>query len=77
MANPVEGRVIVEVTKRHAIIYRTDGKGFVVDNEVFAWPFPLSRPEAELENKDIWDVVYDYLNSVCNTDSSESARGGD
>lgn len=76
MANPVEGRVIVEMTRTHALVYRTDPMGLVVDTEVFKWPYRLERVDAVNELRDVWDWLYDYLNRTVNHDVNDSARGG-
>lgn len=76
MPNPIEGRVILEVTRQHAILYLCDAKGIVVDNEVFRFPFKLERQDAYSEVKDAWDCVWDYLNHAVNWDvDDDPARG--
>ena len=77
MANPVEGRVIIEMTRTHAIVYRTDPLGVVIDNEVFKWPYRMDRKDAVMELQAAWDWLYDYLNRTVNFDIDDpSARGG-
>lgn len=66
--NPVEGRVILEVTRHHALIYLCDRKGIVVDNEVFRYPFPLDRDDCQTECRDLFDMLYDALNDVVNAE---------
>lgn len=76
MANPVEGRVIVEMTRTHAIIYKTDSQGLVVDSEVFKWPYRLDRKDSDMELQGAFDWLYDYMNRTVNFDADDSARGG-
>lgn len=77
MPNPVEGRVIVEMTRTHALVYRTDSLGVVIDTEVFKWPYRLDKKDAVEELRGVWDWMYDYLNNNVNFDADDhSARGG-
>lgn len=64
--NPVRGRVIVEVTPNHAVIYLCDRAGYVTDQEVFRYPIPMSSDECTEECRDLFNVVYDAIDSVVN-----------
>ncbi len=73
---PVEGRVILEMTRTHAVVYRTDPSGNVIDHEVFKWPYRLDKQDAVAELRDAWDWMYDYLNNTVNFDGEDgTARG--
>jgi len=66
--NPVQGRVILEVTSHHAVIYLCDRQGVVLDNEVFRYPFPLDKDDCSDECRDLFNVLYDALNDVVNAE---------
>jgi hypothetical protein len=66
--NPVQGRVILEVTSHHAVIYLCDRQGVVLDNEVFKYPFPLDKHDCSDECRDLFNVLYDALNDVVNAE---------
>ena len=66
--NPVQGRVILEVTSHHAVIYLCDRQGVVLDNEVFRYPAPLDRDECSEECRDLFDLLYDSLNDAINAE---------
>lgn len=73
--NPVQGRVILEVTSHHAVIYLCDRQGVVLDNEVFRYPFPLDRDDCREECRDLFDLLYDSLNETVNAELQ--GDGGD
>jgi hypothetical protein len=64
--NPVEGRVILEVTRHHAVLYLCDRKGIVVDNEVFRFPSPLDQQGCSEECRGLFNIAYDCLNGMVN-----------
>ena len=66
--NPVQGRVILEVTRHHAVIYLCDRQGIVLDNEVFKYPFPLDKHDCSDECRDLFNILYDALNDVVNAE---------
>lgn len=66
--NPVDGRVIVEVTRRHVLMYRCSADGVVQDQDVFAFPRPLeTQADAEAEIEACYGFIYDRCNSVINS----------
>jgi hypothetical protein len=64
----VQGRVILEVTSHHAVIYLCDRQGVVLDNEVFKYPFPLDKHDCSDECRDLFNILYDALNDVVNAE---------
>ena len=64
--NPVRGRVIVEVTPRHAILYLCDRAGYVTDQEVFRYPVVMDNDECTEECRDLFGLLYDAVNDVVN-----------
>jgi len=78
--NPVMGRVILEVTRHHAVLYLCDRKGIVTDNEVFRYPVALEKDECGGECRDFFNLAYDYCNSVVNGelqgDGDQAAQSG-
>lgn len=64
--NPVRGRVIVEVTPQHAVIYLCDRLGYVTDQEIFRYPKVMSGDECTEECRDLFSVMYDAIDSVVN-----------
>ena len=66
--NPVMGRVILEVTRHHAVLYLCDRKGIVTDNEVFRYPAALERDECGSECRAFFNLAYDWCNSVVNSE---------
>jgi hypothetical protein len=79
MANPVEGRVICEVTRRHIVIYQTDAQGMVTDQDVFTWGFRLDQKDAREEVSSTYGYLYDFLNATINgeDDDEEAAENAD
>ena len=71
MANPVEGRIIVEVTRRHIVIYQCDPKGVVTDQDVFSWGFMLDRKDAVDEVTSTYGYIYDFLNHTINGEEDD------
>ena len=69
--NPVRGRVIVEVTPQHAVIYLCDRMGYVTDQEIFRYPQVMSSDECILECRDLFSVMYDAIDSVVNPELQE------
>lgn len=66
--NPVRGRVILEVTPRHAILYLCDRAGYVTDQEVFRYPDVMTNDECTAECKDLFGLLYDSLNETVNNE---------
>lgn len=64
--NPVRGRVILEVTPRHAILYLCDRHGYVTDQEVFRYPVLMDSQECSDECRDLFDLLYDAINDTVN-----------
>jgi hypothetical protein len=69
-ANPVEGKVIIEVTRKYVSIFRCDGAGAVHDSDHFAFPYRLDRGDAVSQSVDIYSIIYDWLNREVNGDSA-------
>jgi hypothetical protein len=70
--NPVEGKIVIDVSRKYVSIFRCDGSGAVLDSDHFAYPFRLERREAISQTVDIYSILYDWLNQQLNGDS---ARG--
>lgn len=70
--NPVRGRVIVEITPVHAILYLCDRRGYVIDQEVFRYPQPMTSDECDAETRDLFGVVYDAIDSVVNPELQDT-----
>lgn len=77
MPNPVEGRVIVEVTRKHIVIYQTDAKGIVSDQDVFTWGFMMDRKDAIEEVTSTYGYLYDFLNHTINGEDDEDDEEDD
>lgn len=75
MSTPIEGRVIIEVTRKHVLLYQTNGKGEVTDQDVFAFPVPMTRKDVLEEVAVIYGSVYDYVNEAINGDGEEDHSG--
>lgn len=74
MVNPVEGKIVIDVSRKYVSIFRCDGTGAVLDSDHFAYPYRLERKEASSQTVDIYSILYDWLNRELNGDS---ARGTD
>ena len=74
MVNPVEGRLVIDVSRKYVSMFRCDGAGKVLDEDHFAHPFRLDRQDAVSEVTDLYAIVYDFLNDTINGDD-DSARG--
>ena len=72
--NPVEGKVVIDVSRKYVSIFRCDGTGAVLDSDHFAFPYRLERKEAISQTVDVYSILYDWLNRELNGDS---ARGDD
>jgi hypothetical protein len=78
VSNPVEGRVVIDVSRKYVSIFRCDGAGKVVDEDHFAFAFRLDRQDALAEVSDLYAFIYDWLNDTMNGGlDEESAREGD
>lgn len=66
--NPVRGRVILEVTPRHAILYLCDRAGYVTDQEVFRYPDVMTNDECTTECTNLFGLLYDSLNETVNNE---------
>ena len=76
MVNPVEGKIVVDVSRKYVSIFRCDATGKVVDEDHFAHPFRLDRQDAVSEVVDLYAMVYDWLNDTINGWGDDSARDG-
>lgn len=74
VVNPVEGKVVIEVSRKYVSIFRCDGVGAILDYDHFAFQYRIDRTDAIGEVVDIYAVLYDWLNLTIN---GASARGGD
>lgn len=72
MVNPVEGKIVIEFSRKYASVFRCDGTGAVLDYDHFAYGTRLGRSEATSETVDLYARLYDHLNDRING----SARGG-
>lgn len=70
--NPVEGKIVIDVSRKYVSIFRCDGTGAILDSDHFAYPFRLDRRDAISQVIDIYSIIYDWLNKELNGDS---ARG--
>jgi len=78
VSNPVEGRVVIDVSRKYVSVYRCDGTGKVTDEDHFAFAFRLDRQDALAEVSDLYAFIYDWLNDTMNGGlDEESAREGD
>jgi len=76
VSNPVEGRLVIDVSQKYVSIYRCEGGGKVLDEDHFSFPFRLDRQDAIAEITDLYAIVYDFLNDTINGGpDDESARG--
>jgi hypothetical protein len=73
VVNPVEGKIVLDVSRKYVSMYRCDGTGKVVDEDHFAYPFRIDRTDAVSHVVDIYAVLYDWLNLEIN---GPSARDG-
>lgn len=78
--NPVQGRVILEVTSHHAVLYLCDRRGVVTDNEIFRYSLSMTKSECEAECRGLFGMLYDALNDMVNGelqgDAGESPESG-
>ena len=78
MVNPVEGKIVIDVSRKYVSIFRCDGEGKVVDEDHFAHMFRLDRQDAVSEVLDLYSFVYDWLNDTMNGGlDDDSAREGE
>jgi len=76
VVNPVEGRLVIDVSRKYVSIFRCDGAGKVLDEDHFAHPVRIDRQDAVSEVTDLYAIVYDFLNDTINGGpDDESARG--
>ena len=77
VSNPIEGRVVIDVSRKYVSVYRCDGAGKVTDEDHFAFAFRLDRQDALAEISDLYAFIYDWLNDTMNGGPDEdSAREG-
>jgi hypothetical protein len=77
VSNPIEGRVVIDVSRKYVSVYRCDGTGKVTDEDHFAFAFRLDRQDALAEVSDLYAFIYDWLNDTMNGGLDEdSAREG-
>lgn len=74
MVNPVEGKIVIDVSRKYVSIFRCDGTGAVLDSDHFAYPYRLDRKDSISQSVDVYAILYDWLNRQLNGDS---ARGAD
>ncbi len=72
--NPVEGKIVIDVSRKYVSLYRCDGTGAILDYDHFAFPYRMDRIDAVGQVVDIYAILYDWINRELNGDS---ARGGD
>lgn len=72
--NPVEGKIVIDVSRKYVSIFRCDGTGAVLDSDHFAYPYRLDRKEAISQTVDIYSILYDWLNRELNGDSARGAE---
>lgn len=81
MVNPVEGKIVVEVSRKYVSVFRCDSNGGVLDYDHFAFPFRLDRQDAVAEVTDLYSMLYDWLNDTINGGydggDDEAAREGE
>jgi hypothetical protein len=78
VSNPIEGRVVIDVSRKYVSVYRCDGTGKVTDEDHFAFAVRLDRQDALAEVSDLYAFIYDWLNDTMNGGLDEdSAREGD
>jgi hypothetical protein len=78
VVNPVEGKIVIDVSRKYVSIFRCDGEGKVVDEDHFAYPFRLDRQDAIGEVADLYAFIYDWLNDTVNGGyDDDSAREGE
>jgi len=78
VVNPVEGKIVIDVSRKYVSIFRCDGEGRVVDEDHFAHPFRLDRQDAIGEVVDLYAFIYDWLNDTVNGGyDDDSAREGE
>ena len=68
--NPVEGKIVIDVSRKYVSIFRCDGEGRVIDEDHFAYLFRLDRQDAVAEVVDIYATFYDWLNDTINIDAA-------
>ena len=80
MVNPVEAKIVIEVSRKYVSIFRCDANGAVLDFDHFAFAFRLDRQDAVAEITDLYAMLYDWLNDTINggyaVDDDEAARDG-
>ncbi len=74
MVNPVEAKVIIEISRKYISLFRCDGTGAILDYDHFAFAFRLDRQDAVAEAVDIFARLYDHMNTAMNG-PDDSARG--
>lgn len=71
--NPVEGKIVIDVSRKYVSIFRCDGTGAVLDSDHFAYPYRMERKEAVSQTIDVYSILYDWLNRELNGDSARGA----
>lgn len=75
----VEGKILIDVSRKYASIYRCDPQGIVVDEDHFSFPYRLDKQDAVAEVVDLYAMLYDWLNDTLNgspdDEPGDSARG--
>ena len=77
MVNPVEAKIVIEVSRKYASIFRCDANGAVLDFDHFAFDFRLDKQDAVAEVVDLYSMLYDWLNDTINGYPDEAAREGE
>jgi len=73
VVNPVEGKIVIDVSRKYVSIFRCDGTGAVLDSDHFAYPYRLDRKDAISQTVDVYSILYDWLNRELNGDSARDA----
>jgi hypothetical protein len=69
----MEGRVVIDVSRKYVSIFRCDGTGAILDSDHFAYPYRLDRQDAVSSTLDVYSIIYDWLNRELNGNSASDA----
>jgi hypothetical protein len=67
------GKVLIDIGRRHIAVYRCDGNGYVLDQEMFSLPWMIDRRDAEDCVRHVFNIAYHWADSQA---YPQSARGG-
>lgn len=62
----VRGSILMDFTRRYFIIYKMDGAGRIIEEDIFRYPYDLKNAEVRQEVRETYGYLFDYANTMIN-----------